>query len=135
MNCILRKYALLIVILLWSVFLLIIEFLGYEPYIELINIILGTLLAGIASYNSLTNSNGKIIFSIIIGLINIVLGILFIIMNFSLIHSTILLLIGGQLIGISIGKAQKNQKSAFLSTSTKRPEPIGPEPEPEPSPF
>jgi hypothetical protein len=131
----LRTYLLKGVILLWSIFLLIIEIIGYEPYIEIINIFLGTILAGLTSYDCLTNNNEINLYSAIIGLINIVLGLIFIILDFSLIHATIILVIGGQLIGISIAKTLKQQRSTYSASSTKRPEPIGPEPGPEPRPF
>lgn len=131
----LKKFFWLLVILFWSFFLLIIEIINYEPYIELINIIIGTLICGFSSYDSVTNSEVNNLYRTLIGIINIILGIGFIILNLSLIHSVIILLIGAQLIGISLAKRIKKQKATYLSGSTKRPEPIGPEPEPEPSPF
>lgn len=131
----LKKYILIGAIVLWSVFLLTIEIIGYEPYIELLNIILGTLLVGFISYNNTSEVSNTYLLKAIVGLLNVVLGIFFIIVNFSLIHSTIILLIGGQLIGISIVKTVKKQKGTFSATSTKRPEPIEPEPGPEPRPL
>jgi len=131
----LKKYLLLALILFWSILLFILEIISYEPFIEFINIIIGTVLTGFISYNSISNSDDTNIFNAIVGLINILLGVVFIILNFSYINSTIILLIGGQLIGITIAKILKKQKSTHLSASTKRPEPIEPEPGPEPRPF
>jgi hypothetical protein len=130
-----KKYLILFFILLWSILLLILEIVGYGTYVELISIIIGMLMTAIISYDSFTNSNGTTIYRLITGLIEIILGFLFIGFSFSLIHSAIILLIGGQLIGISLALSSKKPKSSYLSSSTQRPETIDPEPSPEPRPF
>lgn len=129
-----RNIILYIIVVVWSIFLLILELFGYNSDLELINVIIGTLFAGLISYDRLSNPNIKNIYVGIIGIIEIILGFILLSINFNLVNAGILLMIGGELIGISLATRLKKGSSMNLN-STRRPDTLDPEPSPDPSPF
>jgi len=124
-----------IIIIGWSIILLIFEFIEHEIFIELINVIFGMFLSGYISYDAFINSDIKNSYRAIIGLIEIAIGAMIIPITFNLVHSGLILMIGGELIGINLAIGTKKKTSMGLPSTTKKPETLDPEPQPEPSPF
>jgi hypothetical protein len=71
---------------------------------------------------------------IFVAMLNIIIGLTLLLFEFDLLRISLILMIGGELFGISTAIRLKNQRlNSTIPTSTRRPSPI-PTPEPEPHP-
>ncbi|TFG01303.1 MAG: hypothetical protein EU542_07130 [Promethearchaeota archaeon] len=128
------KYVIPIGVVIWTILLMIIAKTLGNVSPEMFFIFVSMFIAIIIGIDGVRRTEGNNL-RIIVALFNIIIGLSLLLFGFSLIRSALILMIGGELFGISTAIRLKGKTfDSTISTSTRRPSPV-PEPEPEPKPM
>jgi hypothetical protein len=135
-NIISFKYVIPIAVVIWTLMLLIITSTPGNVSVEIFIMFFSTAMTVIIGIDGVRRSNGNNL-RIIAALFNIIIGLILLLFAFDLMRISLILLIGGELFGISTAIRIRNQSfDSNFPVSTRRPAPVpSPEPEPEPRPI
>lgn len=135
-NLLSFKYIIPIATVIWTIVLIFIEDTPGNVPVEIFIIFFSTAMTIIIGMDGVRIYYEEKGFRIIAALFNIIIGLALLVFGFSLIRISLILLIGGELFGISTTIRIRSRTTSSIPASTRRPSPIpSPEPEPQPEPL
>ena len=135
-NLLSFKYIIPIATVIWTIVLILIEVTPGNVPVEIFIIFFSTAMTIIIGMDGVRMYYEEKGFRIIAALFNIIFSLVLLVIGFSLLKISLILLIGGELFGISTALRLRNRTANSIPTSTRRPSPIpSPDPEPQPEPL